>query len=560
MDAATILPNELWSQIYGYLDNIALKSLRLTGEKHLGLLASTQLFTTARVAARRGVFEVFKKLTTHPALRNHVREVIYDSSWIEIEPNLRKTLVLENEDLASTFLMYAEQEKIQVNELQQALEGAFKSLPGIRRVVFADLSRCGPFPGEDHYGEGDPPINRLCSGSKTKEIRACCLDVSGPVPCCGGRAVFWRQYGGLILLLRALSSRAEAGLKMPEDISLGDRFHCAQGVYDSESQPSYTYHGGIPHLLFSLNSRGLFGEIASLSRCLRKLDITLCLTTVAPTVRSRDSPRPSISSDISSDEMSSLTEMLTLADGLEVLKLQGEVDNASLNMAATLPPSSKTWKSLQVLVLRGFEAKYSELRAVLCQHRSSLRSIELDDFNLLGGTWRAMSEMILQDLPDVDAVFGFVWQNNRLCNHNCVLRRDEQTTTRGLVADAVANFQGNSPSNPLSKSDEEGGCSCRFCSHQESSSEEDSSTSEELEYTSDDTSSGLGVESNRRIRELRVDEIEDPELRRSVERLQGLFPHLTVQYCKDTLDATKVDDTIDFEEARRLTDPPIQSD
>ena len=64
MDANTALPNEIWLEILGYCSNKDLKTVRLTGEKHFGMLASQQLFTTAYVAARRGVLDVFMKLTT----------------------------------------------------------------------------------------------------------------------------------------------------------------------------------------------------------------------------------------------------------------------------------------------------------------------------------------------------------------------------------------------------------------------------------------------------------------------------------------------------------------
>ena len=64
MDASTALPNEIWLEILGYCSKKDLKTVRLTGEKHFETLASQQLFTTAYVAARRGVLDVFMKLTT----------------------------------------------------------------------------------------------------------------------------------------------------------------------------------------------------------------------------------------------------------------------------------------------------------------------------------------------------------------------------------------------------------------------------------------------------------------------------------------------------------------
>jgi len=57
MDAPATLPNELWFQILGHLNKQDLKALRLCGKRHLTTLSASLLFTTAHVAARRGVLD-----------------------------------------------------------------------------------------------------------------------------------------------------------------------------------------------------------------------------------------------------------------------------------------------------------------------------------------------------------------------------------------------------------------------------------------------------------------------------------------------------------------------
>jgi hypothetical protein len=64
MAASTTLPNEIWLEILSYCSKRDLKALRLTSEKKFEMLASKLLFTTAYVAARRGILDIFMKLTT----------------------------------------------------------------------------------------------------------------------------------------------------------------------------------------------------------------------------------------------------------------------------------------------------------------------------------------------------------------------------------------------------------------------------------------------------------------------------------------------------------------
>lgn len=181
MDASTVLPTEIWLEALSYCNKADLKSIRLAGEKHLGTLAASQLFKTAYVAARRGVLDIFMQLTIHPVYRHYVREVVYDSSWIDPPTGggsqTRSRRVRQNNSYEDPRLdaLFGEQERIQFQEMPSKLSTAFAALSRVRRVVFADLSRTAGLPGDTVDQEGMPLIHRLSSGARTKEIGACCL-------------------------------------------------------------------------------------------------------------------------------------------------------------------------------------------------------------------------------------------------------------------------------------------------------------------------------------------------------------------------------------------------
>lgn len=81
--ASAVLPNEIWSEILGYLWKNELKIVRSVGDRHLETLASSLLYRTGYVAARREVLDIFIHLSAHPTIRHFVKEVIYDSSWFD---------------------------------------------------------------------------------------------------------------------------------------------------------------------------------------------------------------------------------------------------------------------------------------------------------------------------------------------------------------------------------------------------------------------------------------------------------------------------------------------
>ena len=141
--------------------------------KHLQGLASPQLFVTAHVAARRVVLRTFQDLTTHATFRHYVKEVVFDSSWFDLDPAYYMAGRPEDkrEDLAAAF---EEQEQIQRYELQPALYAAFKSLSHVKKVVYADFSLLAGFPG-DSVSSRYLLIQRQCSNVSIRSAD-CCLD------------------------------------------------------------------------------------------------------------------------------------------------------------------------------------------------------------------------------------------------------------------------------------------------------------------------------------------------------------------------------------------------
>lgn len=197
MDASSTLPNEVWIQILGHLSKKDLKALRVCGGD-LTSLASSLLFSTAYVAARKGVLDTFTALTTHPIFRHHVKEVIFDSSWIDPET---VSEYVDHKCGPSLAALFHEQEDIQVNKLQLRLENAFQCLSNVRKVCYADLSRVSCLPGDriDPYSGCDywdgPLIRRLESGLWSRETGLCCSETENTLccPCHKGNYRFRRQ-------------------------------------------------------------------------------------------------------------------------------------------------------------------------------------------------------------------------------------------------------------------------------------------------------------------------------------------------------------------------------
>ena len=128
MDLKTI-PNEIWIEILSHVNNTDLKVVRLAGNAELASLASSLLFTTAFIAARKGVLDTFVALTTHQEFRKYVKHIVYDSSFLDPQ-------IIEEHaaDKCGTQLatMFREQEDILSNHLQPCIEKALKCLPNVK--------------------------------------------------------------------------------------------------------------------------------------------------------------------------------------------------------------------------------------------------------------------------------------------------------------------------------------------------------------------------------------------------------------------------------------------
>ena len=406
-----MLPTELWIEILRYLSKKELKVVRHVGHRHLETLAASLLFTTAYVAARRGVLDIFQKMTNHPIIRHFIREVIYDSSWLDppYGANILRSgcfrITKDCDDLAVAKL-FQEQERIQVKELSKCLQTAFAQMTHVRKVVFADLARTAGFPGDMIVTDkdGDPLRKHIHSGYRTSDISHCCFKES----CAGGRVLHrgWlrRQYGGLKPLLRALS---QSTLPIFEELILGDGVRSSDDI--NVTNPSSwvgSSYGGIPHLFFGPFVGSFDKPVYPVFALLRKLDLTLCFP---------DCPKDSNSDHCPTGlcpSLGNLRELLSMAVNLEDLKLSGHIDTANLTFSEVM--GLKTWSKLRNLELKYFQATYREMVEYLLRHSESLQVVKLDYFSLRSGTWQELDNVISREIPKLAITAGWLWNNERM--------------------------------------------------------------------------------------------------------------------------------------------------
>ena len=168
------VPSEVWIQTFGHLSKQDLKAIRLSGSHYLGSLASSLLFTTAYIAARPAVLNTFLTLTTHPEFCDYVKEIVFDSSYINVQALMT---VLHDDDEnqkcgSSLARLFKKQHNIYDKQLQNALDVAFKPLSNVTGVRYADMSRVAILPGdcdcsswERHDYQEEPLIHRIDSAS-----------------------------------------------------------------------------------------------------------------------------------------------------------------------------------------------------------------------------------------------------------------------------------------------------------------------------------------------------------------------------------------------------------
>lgn len=158
MNPWTGLAIEMVIEIFSHLERRDLKAARLFCRR-FETLASPRLFTKAYIAARRGVMDFFKQITSHSVLSTHIREIIYDASWFEPSvaaslKNFSQTSIARGVKYSTppkarvvrrhykTYVrLFKEQERILSDELPGTLVIAFTVPRNLQRVTFADFSR-----------------------------------------------------------------------------------------------------------------------------------------------------------------------------------------------------------------------------------------------------------------------------------------------------------------------------------------------------------------------------------------------------------------------------------
>ncbi|KAI4210747.1 MAG: hypothetical protein LQ351_006423 [Letrouitia transgressa] len=379
------LPTEIYGLIFSYLEGRDLKSARLAC-KTLQREAAPFLFTTAYIAARRGVLNNFTALAEHPVLSTYVTEVIYDSSWFEewddgppteSEKNPRFLPLKKTAEHRQKYIEnFAEQEHIQKEELCPILARAFKSLTKVQRVVYADLWRLPCLHGDRleelgpdfRFGRYDSP---LISQHKLKLKIPWCAEVPDD-------QVFRRQNMGLYVLLRALSS-PQVTSKLTE-LSIGN------GAYSSGAP-----FIGVPQLLLLPMAESLSKNESSFSY-LRKLEVSFGLYWV-----------------IDHEDQFPLGRIIGYLHHLEDLRIAGPVLPSehfpvavSLSMNTSANPQKSgfgpgaslanllgqnTWSRLSHLELHWLESDLSSLVDFFNRQNSTLKYVNL--FNII--IWNSSS-------------------------------------------------------------------------------------------------------------------------------------------------------------------------
>ena len=510
------LPNEVWLYTFSYLGKVDLKSLRLSMEPHFVSLASSLLFTTAYVAARKGVLTTFLNLTTHPLYRTYVKEVVFDSSWID--PT--KIPDLPDSSIEGARALFHEQEEIQLNVLQARLDEAFQCLSNVKTVSYADLSRISCLPGDNNndpvlgsdYADG-PLIHRVGPDFGPHEMSIECLTNRKDVKCSlhSNECQYRRHFGGLCLLLRALSNSACTSL---QQLGVGSRVHaCADD--------------GIPHwFLLSDTNITTFHSFPNIFHRLRKFELSV-------TVFNLEVSSSSAQLDPRNFSGGALADLLSLAENLEELTLIGD-PKAPRKLCAARTLGTQEWARLRLVCLMWFEASVSELESFLKRHTLSLRRLTLDEFNLTSGYWQHIGATVPATNPALELIFGLLSTQNRpysvhsafpLSSRDLVISGASDKWYEKIRRNAEAELEANNKS--ISKGRELGG-------DVEDSESDDGNSWEELEFSSDDSSSE--TDEPRRKSDIALLDTIDADLRIKVEFMRSELPGCPVQECLRALD------------------------
>lgn len=509
------LPSELWLEALRYLSNTDLKALRLSMDPNLLPLASSLLFATAYIAARKGVLDTFTNVTTHPIFRAYVTEIVFDSSWIHPATFAGYSDYYSKRALVGLF---KQQEDIQEQELRIRLENAFECLSKVKKVSYADLSRISCLPGDRreprwgyHYSDG-PLIRRLESDNRPGKISLCCLMRTNGDRCSGHEDEFRyrRMFGGLVLLLQVLSDYASTTL---QQLSLGSRVHSCTD-------------GGIPHwFLLSTSNINTLYCFPNVFYSLRKLELSVSIfygLEVPSSVLMSAQLHPE---HFKGDD---LANILGLAKNLEEIKLIGEPEGVKMCIAKTLV--THYWARLRVFYLKGFEAGASELEDFLKRHTLSLKRLTLDDFNLTSGSWRGFGASVPVIAPALELILGLVLTPRGPFKIENVLELTSYDPNYLDVSGPSQAWYDKAKRYDDAESQAE---------DEDEYEDEALSDLERLNYSSDDSSSE--TDEPRRKPDIDLYENLDVELRAKVDLLQSRFPGCPAQECLRALD---IDETI----------------
>ena len=491
----TIVPYEIWRQILRHLSRPDLKTLRLSGNHYLASLASSLLFTTAYVAARKAALNTFMALTTHPEFSKYVKEVVYDSSFISLDVLEQNRNNKCGPELATLF---EEQKDILSGKLQKCLDQAFKSLSNVSKVRYADMSRVAYLPGEcdvstweRHDYQDEPLMHRIESGCLWSE------DLWSRVSPCNGpkKELAFEdikthvKLGGFVTLMQAL---ANSTTKLSH-LSLGQSIHAADA-------------GGMSCWIFSpvnveITHPFLYPAFVSLL----KLDLTISHDGVLR-------HKPYFKEEFRSVNLANL---LFSAQNLQEVKLAGDCSTYSLKFANIF--SSHTWSKLRAVSLLFFEGSQEELVEFAKRHSPSLRYMWVDEFHLTSGSWRFLGDLPLV-APNLEFFFGIVYVGRR-----CYIYKLESMFPLAQEDFNESGLRSNHRQKEWSNEDED----------DEGDEDLDDLESDRLSYSSDDSTSSTASNPRRK-----------PDLdilmlmhstREKVESIRAAIPGYPVRVCRDVL-------------------------
>lgn len=188
-----------------------------------------------------------------------------------------------------------------------------------------------------------------------------------------------------------------------EDLSLGN------GVVSHGADHSNFFdgasNGGVPSWLFLPSPDTNLNGVPAAFRLLQRLDLTICFTNIPNRFSAWYCPLNQ------NENMRGLGLMLSEADNLEELKLNGHTYSANLKLEEIL--TSKMWRKLRVLELRYFETTLADAVGLLRRHKESLRKVRLDSVNFLDGNWLDLHKLVALELPEVCLALGRVWFRGR---------------------------------------------------------------------------------------------------------------------------------------------------